>query len=89
MLGGILHSEGSEALAQLPSEAVVPHSVEALKARLDVALGSLIRWVAALPMAGGWGWVGFEVPSNPNHSVFYDSRKWLRATHTCSMLKSY
>jgi len=25
-----------------------------LKARLDGALGSLIWWVAILPMAGGW-----------------------------------
>ena len=69
MLGGILHSEGSEALAQLPSEAVVPHSVEALKARLDVALGSLSWWVAALPMAAGWCWVGFKIPSNLSHSM--------------------
>ena len=44
-------------------------SLEILKARLDGALGSLIRWVAALPMAGGWVWMSFNVPSNPNHSV--------------------
>jgi len=25
--------------------------------------------VAALPMAGGWNWVGFKVPSKPSHSM--------------------
>ena len=34
-----------------------------------ISLGSLIWWVAVLPMAGGWGWVGFKVPSSPNRSV--------------------
>jgi len=29
----------------------------------------LIQWVAALPIAGGWNWVVFEVPSNKNHSM--------------------
>jgi len=23
-----------------------------------------------LPVAGGWNWMGFKVPSNPNNSVF-------------------
>jgi len=27
--------------------------------------GQLSWWGAALPMAAGWKWVGFEVPSNP------------------------
>ena len=35
-------------------EAVDAPSLEALKDRLDGALGSLIWWVASLPMAGGW-----------------------------------
>ena len=29
----------------------------------------------SLPMAGGWNWMSFKVPPNPNHSVilrFYD-----------------
>jgi len=43
--------------------------LEAFKAGLDGTLGSLIWWVAALPMAGGWNWVGFEVPSNPSRSM--------------------
>jgi len=36
---------------------------------LDGALGSLSWWGAALPMARGWGSMGFELPSNPNHPV--------------------
>jgi len=45
---------------------VVALSLEALKARLDVNLGSLIWWVAV-----DWNWMDFEVPfqSKP----FYDS----------------
>ena len=43
--------------------------LEAFKARLDGALGSLSWWAVALPMAGGWGWVGFVVPSNSNPSI--------------------
>ena len=57
-VGEVFHWGGGEA-----------PSLEALKARLDGALGSLIRWVTALPMEQGWGWVGFEVPSNPSRSV--------------------
>ena len=52
---------------RLPSGAVGAPSLEVFKARLDGALGSLIRWVADLPV--GWNWVGFEVPSNPSQSV--------------------
>jgi len=48
----ILHSESGEALAQLPREAVGAPSLEALKARLDGALGNLSWWESALPMAG-------------------------------------
>ena len=45
-------------------------SMEVLKAGLDGALGSLSCWVAALPMAQVWGWVGFMVPSNITHDFF-------------------
>ena len=38
---------------RLPKEAVDAPSLEAFKARLDVALGSLVCWLATLPMAGG------------------------------------
>jgi len=34
--------------------AVATPSLEAFKARLDGALGSLIWWVATLTMASGW-----------------------------------
>ena len=37
-----LHSEGGDALNRLPKEAVDAPSLEAFKARLDVALGSLV-----------------------------------------------
>lgn len=36
-------------------------SLKALKARLNGALGILIRQAAALPMAGSWNWVSFKV----------------------------
>jgi len=38
---------------RLPKEAVDAPSLEALKARLDVALGSLVCWLATLHIAGG------------------------------------
>ena len=53
----------------LSREAVGTPTLEALSARLDGALGSLIHWVAALPKADGWNWMGFEVPSNPSRSM--------------------
>jgi len=39
---------------RLPEEAVDAPSLEAFKARLDVALGSLVWWLATLHIAGGW-----------------------------------
>jgi len=38
---------------RLPSEVVDAPSLEAFKARLDVALGSLVWWLATLHIAGG------------------------------------
>ena len=38
---------------RLPKEAVDALSLEAFKARLDVALGSLVWWLATLHIAGG------------------------------------
>jgi len=38
---------------RLPKEAVDAPSLEAFKARLDVALGSLVRWLATLHTARG------------------------------------
>ena len=55
-------------------------SVEALKARLDGALGSLgwsEMWrLVALPVAGGWSFVILEVPSSPGHSVIGCVKLW-------------
>ena len=39
---------------RLPSKVMDAPSLEAFKARLDGSLDSLIWWVAALSMAGGW-----------------------------------
>jgi len=38
---------------RLPKEAVDAPSLEAFKARLDVALGSMVCWLATLHIAGG------------------------------------
>ena len=38
---------------RLPKEVVDAPSMEAFKARLDVALGSLVWWLATLHIAGG------------------------------------
>ena len=38
---------------RLPKEVVDAPSLEAFKARLDVALGSLVWWLATLHLAGG------------------------------------
>ena len=45
------YTKAGEALAQLPREDVDAPSLEALRARLDGALGSLSSWVVALPTA--------------------------------------
>ena len=50
------------------TEAVGALCLEALTATLDEALGSLICWVAALPMARGWDLMIFEIPSSPTPS---------------------
>ena len=39
--------------SRLPKEAVDAPSLEAFKARLHVALGSLVWWLATLHIAGG------------------------------------
>ena len=48
----VFHPEGGDALNRLPKEAVDAPSLEASKARLDVALGSLVWWLATLHTAG-------------------------------------
>jgi len=44
-------------------------SLQAFKARLDVALGSLGWWLATLHIAGGWNWMSTVVLFNPGHSM--------------------
>jgi len=53
----------------LPKEAVDAPSLEAFKARLDVALGSLVCWLVTLHIAGGWKWISTVVLFNPDHSM--------------------
>ena len=53
----------------LPKEAVDTPSLEAFKARLDVALGSLVWWLVTLHIAGGWNSMIIVVLFNPGHSV--------------------
>ena len=54
---------------RLPKEAVDAPSLQAFKARLDVALGSLVWWMASLHIAGGWNWMIFGILFNPGHSM--------------------
>ena len=65
----------------LPKEAVDAPSLQAFKARLDVALGSLGCWLVTLHIAGGWNWMSIVVLFNPGHSriLRYDSLQLQRA----------
>ena len=54
---------------RLPKEAVDAPSLETFKARLDVALGSLVCWLATLHTAGGWNSMCIVVLCNPGLSM--------------------
>ena len=54
---------------RLSKEAVDVPSLEPFKARLDVALGSLVWWLATLHIAGGWNSLIIVVLFNPGHST--------------------
>jgi len=54
---------------RLPKEVVDAPSLEAFKARLDVALGSLVWWLVTLHVVGGWNWMVIVVLFNPGHSM--------------------
>ena len=56
---------------RLPKEAVDAPSLEAFKARLDVALGSLVWWLVTLHIAGGLKLIDHCGPFQPRQ--FYDS----------------
>ena len=58
---------------RLPKEVVDAPSLDAFKARLDVALGSLVWWLATLYMAGGLELDDHCGPFQPR--PFYDSMK--------------
>ena len=53
----------------MPKEAVDAPSLEAFKARLDVALGCLVWWLAVLYIAGGWNQMIIVVLFIPDHSL--------------------
>ena len=54
---------------KLPKEAVDAPSLQAFKARLDVALGSLVCWLATLRIAGGLKLNDHCGPFQPGHST--------------------
>ena len=54
---------------RLPKEVVDVPSLEAFKARLDVALGCLVWWLATLHIAGGWNSMVIVVLFNPGHPM--------------------
>ena len=60
---------------RLPKEVVDAPSLVAFKARLDVALGSLVWWLATLHVAGGLRLDDHCGPFQPR--PFYDSMKQL------------
>ena len=61
---------------RLPKEVVDAPSLKAFKARLDVALGSLVWWLVTLHTAGGWNQMIIVVLFNPGLSnivSFYET----------------
>ena len=55
-----------------PKEAVDAPSLQAFKAWLDVALGSLVCWLVTLHIAGGWNWMSIVVLFNPDLLRFHE-----------------
>ena len=64
--------------SRLPKEVVDAPSLEAFKARLNVALGSLVCWLATLHIAGGLKLHDHHGPFQPR--PFYDSVMLRRVT---------
>jgi len=54
---------------RLPRDTMGVPSMEAFKARLHGAMGSLMWWMANLPKWRVWSSMVFKVPSNPSHSI--------------------
>jgi len=63
------HHSSGDALNRLPKEAVDAPSLQAFKARLDVALGSLVCWLVTLHTAGGWNSMIIVVLFSPGRSM--------------------
>ena len=76
-----IHPESGDALNRLPKEAVDAPSLEAFKARLDVAPGSLGCWLATLHIAGGWNWWALWSFSTQAILWFYKFTSW--SLHFC------
>ena len=70
---------------RLSKEAVDAPSLEAFKARLDVALGSLVCWLVTLHIAGGLKPDDHCGPFQPR--PFYDSRNPIFQAPTCQRFK--
>jgi len=70
---------------RLPKEAVDAPSLEAFKARLDVALGTLVWWLATPHIAGGLKLGHHCGPFQPR--PFYDSMILISALHSFSLLE--
>ena len=56
-----------ESWNRLPKEVVDAPSLQAFKARLDVALGSMVCWLVTLHTAGRWNSMIILVLCNPGH----------------------
>jgi len=67
-------------LNRLPKEAVDAPSLQAFKARLDVALGSLVCWLVTLHIAGGWNCVSIVLLFNPGRPMIF-SGQGVNASH--------
>ena len=59
---------------RLPKDVVDAPSLEAFKARLDVALGSLVWWLVTLHIAGGWNEMSVAALFNLVHSMTLNCR---------------
>ena len=73
----------------MPSEAVGAPSLEAFKTRLDVALDSLVWWLATVHIAGGLKLDDHCGPFQPKpfYDSFYDTF-WLETWHRLEQANS-
>ena len=68
----VFHTESGDTLEQVAQGVVDAPSLEAFKARLDVALGSLVQWLVTLHIAEGLKLDDHCGPFRP--MPFYDSK---------------